>query len=70
MSKANGQDRNLLDALESAHQQLLERDQRIDDLRRENTALRIHLESVLSTRAWKVAERFRRLRSTVASRTH
>ena len=52
-------DRELIDA----HEQLLERDQRLHDLERENIALRTHLESVLATRAWRVAERLRSIRS-------
>ena len=54
--------------LQDAHRQLLERDQMISDLSRENTALRTHLESVLSTRAWRTAERFRRVRKAVLRR--
>jgi hypothetical protein len=54
--------------LQDAHRQLLERDQMISDLSRENTALRTHLESVLSTRAWRTAERFRRFRKAVLRR--
>ena len=54
--------------LKAAHEQLIERDQRITDLRIENTALRTHLESVLATRAWRTAEHLRRLRSRVLRR--
>ena len=54
--------------LQDAHRQLLERDQMISDLSRENTALRTHLESVLSTRAWRTAERFRRIREAILRR--
>lgn len=61
--------------LESAHEQLIERDQRITDLRIENAALRIenaalrtHLESVLATRAWRTAEYLRKLRRQVLRR--
>ena len=55
--------------LAEAHEQLLERDQRINelereniDLRRETNALRTHLESVLATRAWRTAETLRSIR--------
>ena len=68
MTEADAHRRKLIDSLKSAHEQLLERDQRIDDLRRENTALRSHLESVLATRAWKMAEKFRTVRSAVIPR--
>jgi hypothetical protein len=54
--------------LEAAHEQLIERDQRITDLRIENAALRTHLDSVLATRAWRTAEQLRRLRSRVLRR--
>jgi hypothetical protein len=54
--------------LADAHAQLLERDQRITDLARENTALRTHLDSVLRTRAWRIAEQFRSARATVLRR--
>ena len=54
--------------LADAHAQLLERDQRITDLARENTALRTHLDSVLRTRAWRLAEQFRSARATVLRR--
>lgn len=52
-------------ALADAHRQLVERDQRIHDLERENVALRTHLESVLATKAWRTAERLRELRSAL-----
>jgi len=54
--------------LEAAHEQLIERDQRITDLRVENVALRTHLESVLATRAWRTAEQLRTLRRRVLRR--
>ena len=54
--------------LEAAHEQLIERDQRITDLRIENAALRTHLESVLTTRAWRTAEQLRALRRRVLRR--
>ena len=54
--------------LADAHAQLLERDQRITDLARENTALRTHLDAVLRTRAWRLAEQFRSARATVLRR--
>lgn len=54
--------------LADAHAQLLERDQRVTDLTRENVALRTHLESVLRTRAWRLAEQFRSARATVLRR--
>ena len=54
--------------LADAHAQLLERDQRITDLAHENTALRTHLDSVLRTRAWRLAEQFRSARATVLRR--
>ena len=56
------------EALAEAHRQLLERDQRIHDLERENIALRTHLESVLQTRAWRWAERLRSTRARVLRR--
>ncbi len=56
--------------LADAHAQLIDRDQRIHDLSRENVwlrtenvSLRTHLESVLATRAWRAAESFRALRA-------
>ncbi len=56
--------------LADAHTQLIDRDQRIQDLSRENVwlrtenvSLRTHLESVLATRAWRAAESFRALRA-------
>ncbi len=49
--------------LADAHAQLIDRDQRIQDLSRENVSLRTHLESVLATRAWRAAESFRALRA-------
>jgi hypothetical protein len=55
--------------LADAHAQLLERDQRIADLARENAALRTHLDSVLRTRAWRLAEQFRSVRATVLRRS-
>jgi predicted component of type VI protein secretion system len=54
--------------LADAHRQLIQRDQRIRDLELENIALRTHLESVLGTRAWRAAERFRRMRSALLRR--
>jgi hypothetical protein len=63
MSEA--QDSAMRRELEDAHEQLIERDQRITDLRIENAALRTHLESVLATRAWRTAEHLRTLRSRV-----
>jgi hypothetical protein len=61
---ANAWERELADA----HQQLLERDQRVRHLEFENAALRRHLESVLQTKAWRLAERYRTVRSHVARR--
>jgi hypothetical protein len=55
--------------LADAHAQLIDRDQRITDLAHENAALRTHLESVLRTRAWRMAERFRTARATVLRRS-
>ncbi len=63
--------------LADAHAQLIDRDQRIQDLSRENISLRTenvslrteiaflrtHLEAVLATRAWRAAESFRALRA-------
>ncbi len=56
--------------LADAHAQLIDRDQRIQDLSRENislrtenVSLRTHLEAVLATRAWRAAESFRALRA-------
>ena len=73
MSEA--QDSAMRQELEDAHEQLIERDQRITDLRIENAALRIenaalrtHLESVLATRAWRTAEQLRTLRRHVLRR--
>jgi hypothetical protein len=54
--------------LEAAHEQLIERDQRVTDLRIENAALRTHLESVLATKAWRTAEQLRSLRRRVLRR--
>lgn len=54
--------------LEDAHEQLIERDQRITDLRIENAALSTHLESVLATRAWRTAEHLRTLRRRILRR--
>ncbi len=63
---SDGLKRELVDA----HTQLIDRDQRIQDLSRENVwlrtenvSLRTHLESVLATRAWRAAESFRALRA-------
>ena len=44
-------------AFADAHEQLVERDQRINDLELENAALREHLDGILATRAWRVATR-------------
>ena len=66
MSEA--QDSAMRRELEDAHEQLIERDQRITDLRIENAALRTHLDSVLATRVWRTAEQLRRLRSRVLRR--
>jgi hypothetical protein len=66
MSEA--QDSAMRRELEDAHAQLIERDQRITDLRIENAALRTHLESVLATRAWRTAEQLRALRRRVLRR--
>jgi len=52
----------------TVHEQLIERDHRITELRIENTTLRKDLESVLATRAWRTAEQLRRLRSRVLRR--
>jgi len=61
--------------LADAHTQLIDRDQRIQDLSRENVwlrtenvSLRTHLESVLATRAWRAAESFRALRAKLRPR--
>ena len=61
----NNTDTRLESELADAHMQLLERDQLISDLARENAALRTHLDSVLRTRAWRLAEQFRSVRATV-----
>lgn len=63
-SAENGMRQELI----TVHEQLIERDQRITELRIENTTLRTDLESVLATRAWRTAERLRRLRSRVLRR--
>jgi len=55
--------------LADAHAQLIDRDQRITDLAHENAALRTPLDSVLRTRAWRMAERFRTARATVLRRS-
>jgi hypothetical protein len=75
MSDRNDVQAKLEDQLANAHEQLLLRDQRINELeresiglRRETAALRVHLESVLSTRAWRAAETFRRLRHAALRR--
>ncbi|MSO48229.1 MAG: hypothetical protein EXQ67_09150 [Thermoleophilia bacterium] len=79
---SESQDSALQRELEVAHEQLIERDQRINELRIENAALlmenaalrienaalRTHLESVLATRAWRTAEHLRKLRSRVLRR--
>ena len=52
---SNPEESTMRQELKAAHEQLIERDQRITDLRIENTALRTHLESVLATRAWRTA---------------
>ncbi len=68
MSKEPEPRKVLIDQLSEAHKQLIERDQRIADLSRENVALRTHLESVLATRAWRASEHFRHVRSTLFRR--
>jgi hypothetical protein len=55
--------------LAEAHRQLLERDQRIDDLMRENIALRARLDAIFATRSWRVARRFRFLRHRLLRRS-
>jgi hypothetical protein len=68
MSDRNDVQAKLEDQLANAHEQLLMRDQRINELECETAALRVHLESVLTTRAWRAAETFRRLRHVVLRR--
>ncbi len=63
MSDSNTTSDGLKRELADAHAQLIDRDQRIHDLSRENVSLRTHLESVLATRAWRAAESFRALRA-------
>ena len=65
MSEPESETERLAASVAAAHQQLLERDLRIRHLEQENVALRTHLESVLATRAWRLAERFRALRQTI-----
>ena len=45
-----------------AHEQLLQRDQRVADLQAENIALRTHLDDVLRTRVWRYASQYRGIR--------
>jgi len=74
--------RSMQQELEIAHEQLIvrdqciadrdqfiaERDQQIADLKYEITALQQALDSVLRTRAWKTAEKFRRIRNIILRR--
>ena len=55
-------------ALADAHRQLLERDQRIDELEQENAALREHLTDILASKAWRTAEALRSMRSRILRR--
>ena len=75
MTGSLGQGSDSADQLTEAHQQLLERDQRINELRyqvvelrRENNELRSHLESILTTKVWRTAERLRALRAAIRRR--
>lgn len=62
------QPENAEDALSEAHRQLVDRDQRIRDLELETVALRSNLEAILRSRAWRAAERYRRVRALVLRR--
>ncbi len=68
MSDSDTTNDGLKRELADAHTQLIDRDQRIHDLSRENISLRTHLESVLATRAWRAAESFRALRAKLRPR--
>ncbi len=52
-----------------AHQQVLERDQRVHDLTRQNVELRVYVDAILKTKAWKAAEAFRRTRNVILRRS-
>jgi hypothetical protein len=52
-----------------AHQQVLERDQRVHDLTRQNVELRAYVDAILKTKAWKAAEAFRRTRNVILRRS-
>jgi hypothetical protein len=51
-----------------AHRQVLERDQRVHDLTRQNVELRAYVDAILKTKAWKAAEAFRRTRRVILRR--
>jgi hypothetical protein len=55
-------------ALVDAHQQLVDRDQEVHDLTRQNAELRAYVDSILATKAWKAAEGFRRVKRAVLRR--
>ena len=55
-------------ALVDAHQQLVDRDQVVHDLTRQNAELRAYVDSILATKAWKAAEGFRRTRNLIMGR--
>lgn len=55
-------------AVIEAHQQIVERDQVIHDLTRQNAELRAYVDAILKTKAWKAAEAFRRTRAIVLRR--
>ena len=55
--------------LSEVHRQLLERDQRIDDLMRENIALRARLDAILATRSWRAARQVRRIGNLMLHRS-
>lgn len=54
--------------LVDAHVQIVDRDQVIHDLTRQNAELRAYVDSILRTKAWKAAEAFRRTRNAVLRR--
>ena len=54
--------------LDEAHRQLLERDWEIRQLQREVAYWRHELDTVVHTRAWRAAERFRHIRRAIIRR--
>lgn len=58
--------RNLVDDKLSLAAQLLERDQRIIDVQRENSRLRTLLDDTFTSQGWKLISRLRRLRAQIA----